>query len=106
MNTNQFYQDLLNNSIVNSDSLIVGILNLPNLDANSVTYIDSNNDLSDVILNNGQVLIGSNGNAPVANTLTGTTDQVNVTPGSITLSLPQSIAPTSSPTFNDITATS
>src|SRR5690606_5220634 len=108
MNTDQFYQDLLNNSIVNSDSLIVGILDLPNLDANSVTYIDSNNDLSDVILKNGQVLIGSNGSAQVANTLTGTTNQVNVTPGagSITLSLPQSIAPTSSPTFNDITATS
>src|SRR5690606_12350070 len=74
MNTDQFYQDLLNNSIVNSDSLIVGILNLPNLDANSVTCIDSNNDFfSDVILNNGRVLVGSNGNAPAANTLTGTT---------------------------------
>src|SRR5690606_33838115 len=51
---------------------------------------------------------GDTGDAPVAASLTGTTNQVNITngPGSITLSLPQDIATTSSPTFNNITSTS
>ena len=42
------------------------------------------------------------------NTLTGTTDRVNITngPGTITLSLPQSIATISSPIFNGISLTS
>ena len=51
---------------------------------------------------NGQIPIGSTGNAPVLATLTGTTNQINVTnsAGAITLSLPQFIATTSTPTFN------
>jgi hypothetical protein len=99
------YADLLNESIINADSLIVNVLTLPNLDPNSVPYIDVNNNLSDVILNNGQVLIGRTGNAPIANTLTGTTNEINITnaSGSITLSTPQPIATTSSPTFNALT---
>ncbi len=99
------YQDLLNNSVTNTDSLVVGILNLPNLNPNSVAYIDASNDLNDIILNDGQLVMGKTGNAPVANTLTGTTDEVNITnaPGSITLSLPQPIATTSSPTFANMT---
>lgn len=53
---------------------------------------------------NGQLLIG-NGTAYTLATLTGTTNQVTVTngAGTITLSLPQSIATTSNPTFNDLT---
>ena len=106
MNQSGFsYADLKNQSIIDADSLIIGILNLPNLDANSVAIIDGSNDLSDVVLNNGQLLIGRTSNTPIANTLTGTADEVNVTngSGSITLSLPQPIAPTSSPTFDNIT---
>ena len=50
---------------------------------------------------NGQLLIGSGGADPVLANLTGTLNQVNVTngAGSITLSLPQSIATTSAVTF-------
>jgi len=50
---------------------------------------------------NGQIAIGSTSGAPVLGTLTGTTNQVNIAngSGSITLSLPQSIATTSTPTF-------
>jgi len=50
---------------------------------------------------NGQILIGSTGVIPVKATITGTASQVVVTngAGSITLSLPQNIATTSSPTF-------
>lgn len=55
-------------------------------------------------LTNGQIVIGSTGVAPVATSITGTANQITVTPGagSITLSLPQSIGLTSSPTFNNL----
>src|ERR1700733_9426778 len=98
------YQDLLNQSIIETDSIVVGILNLPNLDANSVAIIDTDNNLSDVILNDGQLLIGKSRLAPIAASLTGTTNEVIVTnaAGSITLSTPQPIATTSSPTFSSI----
>ncbi len=99
------YSDLKNESTISSDSLIVGILILPNLDANSIPFIDSDNTLSDIVLNDGELIIGDTDNAPVASTLTGTADEIIVTngPGSITLSLPQTIAPTSDPTFNNLT---
>ena len=78
---------------------------LPNLDANSIPFIDADKTVSDIVLNNGEIIVGKTGNAPIKNTLTGTTDQINITngPGTITLSLPQSIAPTSSPSFNNLT---
>ena len=96
------YADLKNDSIIDADSIVIGNLILPGLDPNSVPYIDSNNTVSDIVLNNGQLVIGNTGLAPVASSLTGTTDEVIVAngPGSITLSLPQPIAPTSDPTFN------
>lgn len=55
---------------------------------------------------NGQLLIG-NGTNYTLNTLTGTANQVivSVGAGTITLSLPQSIATTSSPTFAALTVT-
>ena len=101
------YADLLNQSIIDSDTLIIGNLNLPNLDKNSVPFIDANNNLSDILLNNGQLIIGKTGLAPSASTLTGTTNEIIITngSGSITLSTPQQIATTSSPTFNNITIT-
>ena len=91
------FADLLNTSYINTDSLSVGLLNLPNLDANSVAYIDSSNNLADIILTDGQLVRGKTSNAPVASTLTGTTNEVIVTngPGTITLSTPQPIATTS-----------
>jgi len=52
-------------------------------------------------LTDGQLLIGSTGGDPVAASLTGTANQITVTnaTGQITLSTPQDIATTSSPTF-------
>jgi hypothetical protein len=72
---------------------------------NSVLTTDSSGVLDEQVLTNGQLLIGSTGNAPVAATLTGTSNQVNVTnnPGQIILSLPQDVATTSDPTFNNLT---
>lgn len=54
---------------------------------------------------NGQLLIGSGGTTFVLATLAGTANQVTVTngAGTITLSLPQSIAAASSPTFTGLT---
>ena len=100
--------DLKNDSTINADLLIVGILLLPNLDSNSIPIIDASNNLSDIVLNNGGIIVGKTENAPIKNTLTGTTDQVNITngAGTITLSLPQSIATTSSSSFNGISLTS
>ncbi len=101
------YADLLNTSFIDTDYVVIGTLVLPNLDPNSVPYIDSSNTVQDRILNNGQLLVGKTGLAPVAASLTGTTDEVVVTngPGTITLSTPQPIATTSSPTFSNITIT-
>lgn len=55
---------------------------------------------------NGELLIGSNSAVPVKSTITGTSNQVTVTngAGSITLSLPQSIATGSTPTFAGLNA--
>jgi len=52
-------------------------------------------------MTNGQILIGSTGLAPVAATLTGTTNRVTVTngAGTITLSGPQDIHTAATPTF-------
>jgi len=72
--------------------------------ANSALIIDSANTLQNLVLSDGQLVIGATGASPVAGTITGTSNQVLVTNGanSITLSLPQSIATTSSPTFENL----
>ena len=70
-----------NETIIDSDSIIIGTLVLPNLDPNSVPYIDINNTVQDKVLSNGQLLIGSTGNPPTANSLTGTANEIIVTNG-------------------------
>ncbi len=76
-------------------------------DPNAILITDGSANLQDITLDNGELLIGSTGAAPVATTLTGTADQVIVTngAGTITLSLPQSVNTTSSPTFDSLTLT-
>ncbi len=58
-------------------------------------------------MTDGQLIIGKTGLDPVLAALTGTADQLIVTngAGSITLSLPQSINTTSSPSFVNVTGT-
>ena len=51
------YRDLFADSVINVDSLIIGSLILPNLDVNSIPYIDSSNNLSDIVLGNGNCLL-------------------------------------------------
>lgn len=82
-----------------------------NVETNSATLLGgtpygllSLNNSNDVItsnLSNGQILIGSSGNAAIPANITGTANQITVTNGSntITLSSPQDIATSSTPTF-------
>ena len=67
------------------------------LTAKAAVYLDASQQLASVALTNGQLLIGNTGNIPTAATITPTPNQVLVAngPGTITLSLPQSIATTS-----------
>jgi hypothetical protein len=75
--------------------------------AKSLVYTDASNNLASLTLTDGQLAIGSTSAIPVASTLTGTTSQVIVTNGSgtITLSTPQNIASSSTPTFKGLSIT-
>jgi len=72
---------------------------------NGLMYYDDGGFTSLSAATNGQIPIGNTGNPPTLATLTGTTDQVDVTnaAGSITLSTPQDIATDSSVTFANVT---
>jgi hypothetical protein len=70
-------------------------------DPNAILVTDGATNLQDIQLADGQVLIGKTGDAPIATTLTGTPNQVDVTngPNTITLSTPQDIDTGASPEF-------
>jgi hypothetical protein len=88
--------------------VIVDSLVIQGFTARSFVYANVNKFVANTAaVTDGQLLIGSSTTAPVAANLTGTADQVAVTNGSgtITLSLPQSIALGSSPTFANVTLT-
>lgn len=71
---------------------------------NAILVTDGATNLADIQLADGEVLIGKTGDAPIATTLTGTPNQVDVTngPNTITLSTPQDIDSTASPTFANL----
>jgi hypothetical protein len=71
---------------------------------NAILVTDGATNLADIQLDNGEVLIGKTGDAPVAATLTGTPNQINIVNGanSITISTPQDINSTASPTFSNL----
>lgn len=108
------YQDLFNEAIVNGNIVNTGVIDATNVNISSglnLAYIsssileaDGSGNIVGVKLTDGQVLVGSTNNPPVASTITGTTKQILVTnrAGSITLSTPQNISPSDSPTFNSI----
>jgi hypothetical protein len=79
-------------------------------DPNSVLVVDASLTLQNVEMpSNGQLLIGSAGNLPVAATLTqASASQVVITngPGTITLGLPQNISSADSPVFTGLTLSS
>ena len=75
---------------------------LTGLTENALMYADSDGVLTSLsAASNGQLIIGSTGVAPSIAALTGTANQVIVTPGagSITLSTPQNIHTAATPTF-------
>jgi hypothetical protein len=98
---------------VNLATQATGVLPIANGGTNSSTALVGNrlirSNASSIIeadeLTDGQLFIGSTGVAPIAATLTGTTNQINIVSaaGSITLSTPQNIATTSTPTFASAT---
>jgi hypothetical protein len=89
------------------DLTINGTLTMTAEQASSAPYFDAQKRLSSSVLTNGQLMIGSSGNPPFANVITGTANQVTVTngSGSIVLSGPQDLAPASDPSFNTVTQT-
>ncbi len=96
------YRDLLNQVITYAETI-----NLAGNDPSSVPYIDASQNLADYVFTNGQLLIGSSGNNPAQGTITGSTNiPVTLGPGTISIDSVQPIAPTSSPTFANVTVTS
>ena len=105
----------LPNSATSGAVTLSGILSIPNggtntnsLAADGIITVDNDGlALTSNILTDGQLLIGNTGGPPIISTLTGTLNRVNVTngAGTITLSLPQDIATSSSPTFASETLT-
>ena len=97
--------------IVNADinnSAAIAFSKMAALTASTMVYSNASGVIvATAAPTDGQLLIGSTGAIPSLAALTGTANQVVVTNGaaSITLSLPQSIATTSSPTFAALTLT-
>ena len=104
---------VLSTSNVDLTSEVTGTLPIANGGTNSSTALNNKRIMVSsggsiveaAALTDGQLLIGSTGNAPVAAAITGTTNQVVVTnaAGSITLSTPQDINSGATPTFAGIT---
>lgn len=71
---------------------------------NSILTTTGSGLLTEKVLNDGQLLIGKTGDEPQVSSISGTTNQVNVVlgPGTITLSTPQDIAPTSNVQFASV----
>ncbi len=80
-----------------------GVSSIPN---HGIAIGHNANNITATTLGSGEILIGTNNNDPVAGSLTGTANQiiVNNGNGSITLSTPQNIGTTSSPTFKNVTS--
>ncbi|HSW47653.1 MAG TPA: MerR family transcriptional regulator, partial [Candidatus Saccharimonadales bacterium] len=94
--------------VLNSEAQLAisrGGTNSSSFTNNSVVYFNGTSLSSVGQAQDGQLIIGSTGGAPVLATLTGTPDQINIAngSGSITISTPQDIATTSSPTFANLT---
>lgn len=94
-------------SLKKTDTIISGSVDLA-ADVSSTVLPVANGGTGSGSYTNGQLLIGNTtGNTLAKATLTGTADQITVTNGggSITLSLPQSIATTSNVNFGFVTTT-
>jgi hypothetical protein len=100
LNTNNIYgtiQTSLQNNITGLGTITSGIW-----EANTINTLYGGTGNTNYL--EGEILIGNNLGGLTKNTLTGTPEQINITNanGSITLSLPQDISTTSSPTFDTL----
>ena len=92
----------LDHALNTSASPIFENIGLSGVTENALLYADGDGVLTSLAAaTNGQLIIGNTGNPPSITGLTGTANQVTVTPGagSITLSTPQDIHTGASPTF-------
>jgi hypothetical protein len=90
------------------DNLTVTSITVPTWAQSSMVYVDAAGLLASTAQpTNGQLLIGSTGSIPALATITGTPNRVTVNngAGSITLTGPQDIGTTSSPTFASVSLT-
>jgi uncharacterized protein (UPF0218 family) len=92
---------------INGNKTLSGTTNLSGLTASGTLYLDASKNIASTVLSNGQLFVGRTGNTPINTTLTGTTNQINITnaSGSITLSTPQNIDTTANVTFGSVTTT-
>jgi hypothetical protein len=96
-------------SVTGTSANVTGVVAIAHGGTNSSTALNNNRVMASSAgaiaelgaMTNGQLIIGSTGSAPSISALTGTADQVIVTntAGAITLSLPQNIDTTATPTF-------
>jgi len=100
MDESQTYISLFNENAANSQ--------FANIIANSVVITDQYGMLKSKVLSDDELLVGKSNNEPQAKKIVGTPKQVNINSSStaITLSLPQDIDTTSTPTFNNISLNS
>lgn len=100
LNSGNYYRDLLNDATTTTNTLILSAN-----DPNSMPYIDSAQVLRDRVLLDGEIMIGSSGDAPQKGTLTGSTNII-VTNGSGTIALDtiQNIDTSASVTFYRVDA--
>lgn len=91
-------------AVVESPNLS-GSVTFSGMTANTMVYLDGAKILTSTSSpTNGQLLIGNTGNAPSIGSITGTTNQITVTPGAgtVTLSAPQNLHTDAMPTFAGI----
>lgn len=89
------FVSLMNDSELDISNATINSLYLPNINPNTITYVNATNYLDSIGLTNGQVLIGSTAAAPVAATLTEASN-ITITNGAGTIS----IGVDSSPVFS------
>ena len=105
------YVDLFNETSFTGQNIVADYLTVTNdvtlsgMPSSAILATTAAKNITGLTLTDGQLLIGRTGTTPLPATLSGTSNQILIvsTSGVITLSTPQDIGITSSPTFTKIT---
>jgi hypothetical protein len=91
--------------VTTGSDAVLNSVTLSALTGKGALYSDATKKIAEMVLTNGQILVGSTGLVPVAAAITGTVNRVTVATGAgtITLSGPQDLAAASTPTFAGMT---